>query len=162
MRDFGRRIDRIVLHCTASRLDATVEDILYFWRVIKGWKNPGYHYLIDQYGRRHILQHLSKPTNGVKGYNWNSVHISYIGGRHGVDNRTRAQKTAMEQLLLELCSDSILGPLPIMGHRDLSPDADGNGIITPDEWTKLCPSFDVNEWLHSIDFYEKLSQNEAT
>lgn len=162
MKDFGRRIDRIVLHCTASRRDATVDEILHYWKAIKRWRNPGYHYLIDEMGRRHILQHLSKPTNGVKGFNWNSVHISYIGGRQGIDDRTSAQKVQMEKLLLELCSDSILGPVPIMGHRDLSPDIDGNGIITPDEWTKLCPSFDVAEWLQGIDFYNKLVDYENT
>jgi hypothetical protein len=30
-----------------------------------------------------------------------------------------------------------------MGHRDLSPDLDGNGHIEPDEWMKQCPGFDV-------------------
>lgn len=158
MIDFGRPIKRIVLHCTASSLSATKQQILDYWRNELGWRYPGYHYLIDQYGNRHILSHLSKPTNGVKGYNWNSVHISYIGGKGGIDNRTDAQKREMENLLLELCSDKILGPKQILGHRDLSPDRDGDGIIEPHEWTKLCPSFDVAEWLEEIQFHKKLQQ----
>ena len=31
----------------------------------------------------------------------------------------------------------------IFGHRDLSPDTDGNGHITPNEWLKQCPCFDA-------------------
>ena len=35
----------------------------------------------------------------------------------------------------------------ILGHRDLSPDKDGDGVIETSEWVKHCPSFDVKEWL---------------
>lgn len=38
----------------------------------------------------------------------------------------------------------------IIGHRDLSPDLNGNGIIEPFEFMKACPSFEVSEWLKSI------------
>ena len=31
----------------------------------------------------------------------------------------------------------------IFGHRDLSPDVDGDGHIEPEEWMKSCPCFDV-------------------
>jgi hypothetical protein len=30
-----------------------------------------------------------------------------------------------------------------VGHRDLSPDLNGDGIIQPGEWTKMCPCYDV-------------------
>ena len=29
------------------------------------------------------------------------------------------------------------------GHRDLSPDSNGNGEIEPEEWIKQCPCFEV-------------------
>ena len=39
----------------------------------------------------------------------------------------------------------------IVGHRDLSPDLDGDGVVEPEEWVKQCPCFDVaserEEWL---------------
>jgi N-acetylmuramoyl-L-alanine amidase len=35
----------------------------------------------------------------------------------------------------------------ILGHRDLSPDKNGDGVIERSEWVKHCPSFDVREWL---------------
>lgn len=33
----------------------------------------------------------------------------------------------------------------ILGHRDLSDDLDGDGIIQPDEWIKNCPRFDAKK-----------------
>ena len=35
----------------------------------------------------------------------------------------------------------------VCGHRDLSPDLNGNGEIEPEEWIKACPCFEVKaEW----------------
>jgi N-acetyl-anhydromuramyl-L-alanine amidase AmpD len=148
MRDFGRPIKRIVLHCTATTQNATVEAIQRYWRDVLGWGNVGgYSYIIGVNGERHILHHLSQITNGVRGFNRTSVHIAYIGGKDGIDDRTPAQKAEMKKLIRELRSPAILGPVPVFGHRDLSPDRDRNGIITPDEYVKLCPSFDVASWL---------------
>jgi hypothetical protein len=31
----------------------------------------------------------------------------------------------------------------VCGHRDLSPDLNGNGEIEPEEWIKQCPCFDT-------------------
>ncbi len=42
------------------------------------------------------------------------------------------------------------GNIPIVGHRDLSKDLNNDGKITPNEWSKLCPNFDVKEWLKDI------------
>jgi len=36
----------------------------------------------------------------------------------------------------------------VVGHRDLSPDLNGDGVITSEEWLKYCPCFDVREWLN--------------
>jgi hypothetical protein len=33
----------------------------------------------------------------------------------------------------------------VCGHRDLSPDKNGNGEIEPEEWMKACPCFDAEE-----------------
>lgn len=76
-------------------------------------------------------------ANGVKGYNKNSIHISYIGGvdryNKSVDNRTMEQVEAMISKLTEL-----KGKYPkaiILGHRDFP------GV------KKSCPSFNVRHWL---------------
>jgi N-acetylmuramoyl-L-alanine amidase len=33
----------------------------------------------------------------------------------------------------------------VLGHRDTSPDLDGDGIVEPNEWIKMCPCFDAVE-----------------
>lgn len=160
---WGRPLVNLVLHSTASSPNATVGDIETFWYTPKcprggkceyipnvqggmGWSRPGYHYLIDRSGKRHILAKWDTITWGVRGYNKTSIHIGWIGGRGGVDNRTRAQKAELKRLVKEI--QSIIGyPLNIVGHRDLSPDLNNNGIIEPHEFIKLCPSFDVQTWL---------------
>lgn len=35
----------------------------------------------------------------------------------------------------------------VIGHRDTSPDLNGNGRIDPQEYIKACPCFDVKKWL---------------
>lgn len=35
------------------------------------------------------------------------------------------------------------GITKIVGHRDLSCDADGDGIVERHEWVKQCPCFDA-------------------
>lgn len=144
-----RAIKYIVIHCTATHPDTKVPAIIRFWKEKLGWKNPGYHYVIEASGRLHNLQPEEYPTNGVRGHNRNSLHISYIGGidEHGKakDTRTLAQQSTMIHLLQDLKRK--YPHAEILGHRDLSPDKNNDGIIDPHEWVKECPSFDVKKWL---------------
>jgi len=149
---YGRQIDNIIIHCTASTQQATVQQILDYWYNDLEWRHPGYHYIIEPNGNTTVLAELNQVTNGVKGYNWNSVHISYIGGKGGIDNRTDAQKIKMESIVKNLITTNYLGPeVRIAGHRDYSPDKNGDGIVSPNEWLKLCPSFSVSQWLQEIN-----------
>lgn len=137
-----RDIDYIVLHCTATPQNTSVESIKRYWRENLGWKSPGYHYIVDAAGVRHNLEAIQKPTNGVKGYNSASIHISYIGGidanGKGKDTRTEAQKKEMECIILELLELLPCRP-DILGHKDFPRVA------------KECPSFDVQKWLKEIN-----------
>ncbi|AFR36553.1 N-acetylmuramoyl-L-alanine amidase [Riemerella anatipestifer] len=148
-----RTIKYIVLHCTATSQTTTIESIKRFWREKLGWKNVGYHYIIKADGEIVQLADLNTISNGVKGHNRYSVHIAYIGGVEkgkAVDNRTVHQKASQVKLLREL--QAKYPTAEILGHRDLSPDLNGDGIISPHEWTKECPSFDVKQWLKEINF----------
>lgn len=44
-------------------------------------------------------------------------------------------------VIKELCGKYQI--VEVLGHRDTSPDLDGDGIVEPEEWTKMCPCFDV-------------------
>lgn len=135
-----RVIENLVLHCTATPQTTTVQSILNYWKAPKpkgnGWKDPGYHYLIKPDGEAVNLHPIEKPSNGVAGHNYNSIHISYIGGIDGkgkaVDNRTDAQKQTMIKLLLQFKKQ--FPKAKILGHRDFP------GV------SKSCPSFDTKDW----------------
>jgi len=148
-----REIKYIVVHCTASPQSQTVESIKNYWKNTLKWSSPGYHRLIDASGEIHNLSHFDKPTNGVKGFNASSIHISYIGGvdsaGKAIDNRTPAQKAAIITCIKEAL-EYVGKKVKILGHRDFSPDKNGNGRIDPFERIKECPCFDAipeYEWI---------------
>ena len=85
----------------------------------------------------------------ARGYNAHSIGVAYEGGLdvngRPADTRTPKQKRAMKTLVRVLKME--YGEMRVVGHRDLSPDLDGDGVIEPEEWTKMCPCFDVGEEL---------------
>ena len=139
-----RTIKYIAVHCTAGSQKATVRDLEQEFKR-KGWKAPGYHYVITSDGKIHQMLDTEEVSNGVyiKGHSYNSVtvNVAYTGGMDGVDNRTDEQKKSLVTLLKLLRKrypDAV-----IQGHRDFSPDLNGNGKIEKSEWIKMCPSFDA-------------------
>lgn len=141
-----RGIKRIFVHCTAGSQRQTVADLQAEFKR-KGWKNPGYHYVIQADGTVKQLLGEQFVSNGVKGYNSTSVNVAYMGGidadGKAVDNRTDAQKASLLTLLKEL-----KGRYPkaeILGHRDISPDTNGNGIVDTWERIKECPCFNARD-----------------
>ena len=128
-----RKIDKIVVHCTAGNQSNTARDIVdYHTRPVsrggRGWKTPGYHYIIEADGRIVNTVPEDRISNGVKGHNSTAINVCYVGGvdvtRKGlppVDNRTPAQKASLLSLLRML-----RGKYPqakIYGHRDFAPKA---------------------------------------
>ena len=141
-----RKINRIFLHCTASYQETTTEKTLKAEFKNKGWKYPGYHYVIKTDGNIIVMLDENFTANGVRGYNANSIHVAWIGGidathPKGIDNRTDAQKLALIDLLVKL--KERYPDAEILGHRDISPDKNGNGIVDPWERIKECPCFDA-------------------
>lgn len=147
-----RDIKYIVIHCTATPQTWTAKDVERYFYEDKGWNNPGYHTVFEIDGSHRELLPIHEIANGVKGHNYHSIHITYIGGvdsnMNAFDNRTQSQQDNMA-----LYIDSLHRGFPdaeIVGHRDLSPDLDNDGEVQPDEWVKECPSFEVSEWLNQI------------
>lgn len=136
-----RNIKYIVVHCTATPTTATIEAIQNYWRTHLGWKNNGYHYIIQRDGTVVQLTDEAQIANGVAGYNTASIHLSYIGGvnEKGIakDNRTPTQQEAMFNLIMELSHK--YPNAEIKGHRDFP------------HVKKACPSFDVKQWLKTYE-----------
>jgi N-acetylmuramoyl-L-alanine amidase len=139
-----RQIRFIVVHCTAGNQDQRTTDIKAYWANVLGWKSYGYHYLINKNGSVEQLTDISKPTNGVRGFNSSSIHVCYKGGQKGVDNRTHEQKASMLNLIKTLKKQ--FPEAVVCGHRDFSPDKNKDGIIDKRDWIKLCPCFDVKQF----------------
>lgn len=149
------KIDSIIIHCSATKAgkDFKAKDIDRMHKQ-RGFNQIGYHYIIDLDGTIETGRPLTSwgahcNTKGFSNssYNKHSVGICYIGGldKNGkpADTRTEAQKQALHQLVAELCQKYQI--LEILGHRDTSPDLDGDGEVEPQEWIKHCPCFDVGE-----------------
>ena len=140
-----RQIKRIFVHCTAGPQNQKIEDILNYWKKVRGWKDPGYHYIIKADGEVVQLQPENKPSNGVQGYNSTSINVCYIGGvdKQGrpVDNRTDAQKASLATVLRDL--HKRFPNAEIMGHRDIWGS-------DKSKWKKMCPCFDVKAELDTL------------
>ncbi|NNM75075.1 N-acetylmuramoyl-L-alanine amidase [Enterovirga sp. DB1703] len=140
-------MDTLVVHCTASPdgTDLTVKQIDAMHRA-QGWAQIGYHYVIRLDGTVEPGRPESVVGAHVAGHNTGSIGISYVGGLERKtlkpkDTRTPAQKAAIERLLADLVSRYPI--TRILGHRDFSPDKDGDGLIEPREWIKVCPCYDA-------------------
>lgn len=139
-----RKIERIFVHCTAGSQRQSIEDLKAEFR-LKGWKYPGYHYVVDINGGIHQLLAIELVSNGVKGYNSSAINIAYVGGIDSkgkpIDNRTEAQKVALKSLLIELHRQ--YPHATIMGHRDIWGSDSRN-------WKKWCPCFDAKSEYEDI------------
>lgn len=147
-------IDAIVIHCTASRAgqDLRAADIDKMNKE-RGFAMIGYNYVIDLDGTVETGRPLTRDgahcnTAGLSGksYNKHSIGICYVGGLdengNAADTRTPEQKKALTELVYRLM-DEYPTIKEVIGHRDASPDKDGNGTIEKNEWIKQCPCFDV-------------------
>lgn len=146
-------IDAIVIHCSATRagMDVRARDIDK-WHKERGFDCIGYHFVVDldgtvETGRPLTMDGAHCNTAGLSGksYNKHSIGICYVGGldRDGnpADTRTPAQRVALDDLAHRLIQEYPI--VEVLGHRDASPDKNGDGKITPNEWIKTCPCFDA-------------------
>ena len=149
-----RRIDEIIIHCTATPegKDKTVEQIRKEHIKNRGFSDIGYHLVIYLDGSVHEGRNMDIAGAHCTGHNSHSIGIAYVGGLEPEtcapyhllkpkDTRTDLQKAALLSLLLDL--RKLYPKAIIQGHRDFSPDKNGNGIIEPSEFIKDCPCFDA-------------------
>ena len=148
----------IVVHYTANDGDTDTNNAHYFQGAGRG---ASAHYFVDEDSITQTVRdsdtawHCGAERggsyfNGAR--NANSIGICYIGGLDAdgkpKDTRTEEQKASLFFLLQQLREQ--FPDAMICGHRDFSPDLNGDGIIEPWEWMKACPCFDA------IDEYQSL------
>lgn len=142
-----KTIDSIVIHCTATKEGQNFRAAdIDRWHRQRGWKMIGYNYVIGLDGKIEDGRPLTMNGAHCKGWNDHSIGIVYVGGLDSSgkskDTRTLAQKKAMH-LLVEQLMEKYPTIVDVLGHRDTSPDLNGNGKVDPHEWIKDCPCFDV-------------------
>jgi N-acetylmuramoyl-L-alanine amidase len=124
----------------------------------------GYHFVIGLDGAVITGRHLDEIGAHAYQFNSHSIGICLVGGAERDGRYTAEQWEALARLVIELTArlripvqparrvhkaaspgyDMVMG---VCGHRDLSPDKNGNGLAESFEWLKTCPGFDVRAWL---------------
>lgn len=159
----SRTIDLIVIHCAATpngkaighRPGKPAASYIDVWHSARGFRradaarsafNPqlyaiGYHFVIDADGSIGTGRAESEVGAHVQGHNAHSLGVCMAG----TDKFTCFQWVALETQVRSL--KQRYPQARIVGHRDLSPDLDGDGAVEPREWTKTCPGFSVADWL---------------
>ncbi|PVZ16426.1 MULTISPECIES: N-acetylmuramoyl-L-alanine amidase [unclassified Pseudomonas] len=145
-----KRTSLLVVHCSATRRDQDIGALqITQWHQQRGWATIGYHYVIRRNGTLETGRDEACVGAHVAGHNAESIGICLVGGVDMLgkpeNNFTAAQFETLHGLLGELRSR--YPATRIVGHRDLSPDRNGDNHVTPNEWLKACPSFDVGAWL---------------
>jgi N-acetylmuramoyl-L-alanine amidase len=154
-----RKINEIIVHCAATRpdwmADKSVEakcDEIRRWHVNdNGWRDIGYHYLIDRDGQVARGRALEVVGAHVGGHNANSIGICLVGG-HGssmndsfAQHYTDAQDQALRVLINEL-QIRIPTIRKISGHNDYTK-------------AKACPGFNVARWLANKPAQRPITQS---
>lgn len=141
-----REISLIVIHCSATRADRdfTAKDVDTAHR-FRGFSCWGYHYYVRKSGQVEPMRDEDTVGAHARGHNARSLGVCYEGGLdengRAADTRTPRQQEAMHRLVHEL---RLRYPeAQVVGHRDLSPDTNYNGVVDPWERTKECPCFEV-------------------
>jgi len=129
-----RKIDKIIIHCTATREGqaVSVADVSR-WHKERGFNSIGYHYLLGLNGEVWEGRQLDVIGAHTTGYNAESIGICYVGGLDAKgkpkDTRTIKQKEALITLIKKLKS-KIKNEITVHGHYNFNAN-------------KECPCFDA-------------------
>lgn len=147
------------IHCSATPEDQelTPKDLgeMHSKRGIR--KPGGYHAYVRRNGDIIYLRDFTETGAHLYGRNKDTLGFCYEGGiiaggdpnnpDHAADTRTPEQKASLAELIVAAVEWNVeqgyTEEIEVKGHRDESPDIDGDGIIEPWEWMKQCPCFDV-------------------
>jgi N-acetylmuramoyl-L-alanine amidase len=138
-------VTTIFVHCAATRpswmegfaLAAKVEEIRRWHVRDRGWKDIGYHWIIDRDGQIAAGRPETVVGAHVANHNTGSIGICLIGG-HGsnaddqfLENFTPPQDRALRGLIADIKSRADI--TAIRGHNEVA--------------AKACPGFNVASWL---------------
>jgi hypothetical protein len=141
----GYEVTEIVVHCAATGpgwlssegIEAKVREIRRWHMHDNGWRDIGYHHIIDRDGAHAPGRPETEIGAGVEGHNRGVIHICLIGGREAAatdDFRrhfTFEQDVALRNRLAQIRTRARI-----------------RGMSGHNEWAaKGCPGFHVPTWL---------------
>lgn len=144
-----RPVSEIIVHCTATRpewwagksLGQKVAEIRRWHVSERGWKDIGYHFLIDRDGKVMPGRPLEREGAHVMGHNSGTIGIALFGG-HGsastdrfADHFTPEQDSALRAVIAGL-QQRFPAIRTVSGHNDYA--------------AKACPGFAVASWLAQV------------
>lgn len=126
----------------------------------------GYHFVIYTGGAVATGRHIDEVGAHVRGFNARSIGVCMLGTDKfyadqwdtlrdwlcGFARYLEQQQPSPPRRFNDPSPAETLTLLEkfgvrVVGHRDLSPDINGDGEIDSHEWLKICPGFDVRRWL---------------
>jgi len=140
-----RPINEIIIHATATRpewwankgIAAKVDEVRRWHVRDRGWRDIGYHFLIDRNGAVMGGRPLDQVGAHVQGKNTGTIGIALFGG-HGsaetddfADHFTEAQDKALRKLIADLRKE-YPAIRKVSGHNEYA--------------AKACPGFQVSQW----------------
>jgi len=144
-----RRIDQIVVHCTATPPDMDIGAAeIDAWHTQRGWSGIGYHKVIRLDGTIEIGRDPDQDGNVEEhigahayGHNADTLAVVYVGGVNDngrpTDTRTPAQTRALIAVCLDWMRRFRLGVYHVVGHYQLDND-------------KACPSFNMHGFREAL------------
>ena len=130
-----RKIDKIFIHCSATPEGRDIKmETIKSWHVKgRGWRDIGYHFVIELDGMLRPGRRMEQMGAGVKGHNEHSIHVCYVGGldknKNAKDTRTEAQRETLNTIIGGLLKE--YPDASVHGHNEFA--------------NKACPSFDVQK-----------------
>ena len=113
----GRKIDKIIIHHSASPSTTTVEDIRKWHVEDNGWNDIGYHFVITEDGVIHECRPLAKIGAHTKGNNRYSIGVCVVGNT-SVIAPSMTQMAQLTSLIRALRDDFVLEPEDVYGHTE--------------------------------------------
>lgn len=147
-----RKITSIILHCSATPEGKDIKtETIRNWHVKgNGWKDIGYHYVIELDGSVKDGRPVEQVGAHCKNHNSNSIGICYVGGiddkRKPKDTRTVQQKESMFLLVYRLLNLYGLSFENVYCHNQFD--------------NKSCPSFKIGQFRNEFsDWVSKYLKN---
>lgn len=132
-----RRIDKIIIHCAATRpsMDVGAKEIRNWHVKDNGWSDIGYHGVIRRDGTLESGRPMDQAGAHTTGHNANSIGICLVGGVKEDGKTPEANFTPEQWDTLARVVRDLVKKFPgatVHGHNEFA--------------QKACPSFDVQKW----------------